>query len=113
MKKDIHPEWKETTVTCNSCGTTFKSHSTVDEITVEICSHCHPFYTGKQKLVDTAGRVDKFLARQAAAVSKKEASAKKPVKTGKTKVAAKDSAEQLKEIKQELEKDTVSVANKQ
>lgn len=60
MKANIHPSYKEITVTC-SCGNTFKTGSTMDEnLQVEICSACHPFYTGKQKLVDTAGRVDKF-----------------------------------------------------
>lgn len=57
----------ETKVTCSGCGTTFESRSTVPTIEVEICSQCHPFYTGKQKLVDTAGRVDKFMARRKAA----------------------------------------------
>src|SRR5689334_13602017 len=64
MKTGIHPEVFETTVHCNGCNTTFTTHSTVKAITVEICSNCHPFYTGKQKLVDTAGRVDKFEARR-------------------------------------------------
>ena len=63
MKATIHPEWVETKVTCLGCNTTFTSHSTVPEITVEICSQCHPFYTGKQKLVDTAGRVDRFRSQ--------------------------------------------------
>src|SRR5471030_696833 len=72
MKTGIHPEIFETVVHCNGCNTTFKSHSTVPEISVEICSNCHPFYTGKQKLIDTAGRVDKFKARQAAATQKAE-----------------------------------------
>ena len=59
MKKDIHPKYEEATVTC-VCGNTFKTRSTLPEISVEICSACHPFYTGKQKFVDTAGRVEKF-----------------------------------------------------
>ena len=63
MKTGIHPEYKKTKVTCTGCNTTFDSMSTVDEISVEICSNCHPFYTGKQKLVDTAGRVDRFRAQ--------------------------------------------------
>ena len=67
MKASIHPDYIETKVTCSGCGTTFDSHSTVSAIEVEICSQCHPFYTGKQKLVDTAGRVDKFMARRKAA----------------------------------------------
>jgi large subunit ribosomal protein L31 len=62
MKKDIHPNYGKSIVTC-SCGNTFETRSTVPEIHVEICSVCHPFYTGKQKLVDTAGRVDKFRSR--------------------------------------------------
>lgn len=59
MKKGIHPEYKDTVVTCG-CGETFKTRSTKAKINVEICSKCHPFYTGKQKLVDTLGRVQKF-----------------------------------------------------
>jgi large subunit ribosomal protein L31 len=59
MKKDIHPEYQESTVIC-ACGNTFKTRSTKKEIRVEICSQCHPFFTGKQKLVDSAGRVEKF-----------------------------------------------------
>ncbi len=60
MKADIHPQYNEITVTC-SCGNTFKTRSTLaEDLTVEVCSACHPFYTGKQKIVDSAGRVDKF-----------------------------------------------------
>ncbi len=59
MKKGIHPEYVETTVTCG-CGETFITRSTKSEIKVEICSKCHPFYTGKQKFVDSAGRVERF-----------------------------------------------------
>ena len=59
MRPKIHPKYVETTVTCG-CGETFKTHSTVPRIVVEVCSKCHPFYTGRQKLVDTAGRVEKF-----------------------------------------------------
>lgn len=105
MKKDIHPERKETTVFCNGCNTTFKTYSTQDKITVEICSNCHPFYTGKQKLVDVAGRVDKFKARQAAAVSKKQISksSKQEVTENKAAKPAADSTEKLKELKQKLE----------
>jgi len=63
MKANIHPQWVKTQVSCSTCGTTFMSYSTVPEIKVEICSNCHPFYTGKQKLIDTTGRVDKFRAK--------------------------------------------------
>jgi large subunit ribosomal protein L31 len=62
MKKDIHPKYNECTVTC-ACGESFKTISTEKEIKVEICSQCHPYFTGKQKLVDTGGRVDKFKKR--------------------------------------------------
>lgn len=63
MKPGIHPEYHEITVTC-ACGETFKTRSTKkDDLHVEICSACHPFFTGKQKLVDTAGRVDRFNRR--------------------------------------------------
>ncbi len=59
MKKDVHPEYQECGVTC-ACGNTFKTRSTKKEIRVEICSMCHPFFTGKQKFIDSAGRVEKF-----------------------------------------------------
>ena len=59
MKADIHPEYFETKVRC-ACGNEVQTHSTAKDIHVEICSNCHPFYTGKQKLVDTAGRIEKF-----------------------------------------------------
>lgn len=64
MKSGIHPETHEVTITC-ACGETFVSQSTKkgDTIKVEICSKCHPFFTGKQKLIDTGGRVDKFNKR--------------------------------------------------
>ncbi len=59
MKQGIHPDYNPATVVC-SCGNTFQTMSTVGEVHIEICSVCHPFYTGKQRLVDTAGRVDRF-----------------------------------------------------
>ncbi|MHB8869910.1 MAG: 50S ribosomal protein L31 [Thermoleophilia bacterium] len=59
MKTDIHPDYMETKVNC-SCGETFTTRSTLPEIKVEICSVCHPFYTGKQRLVDVGGRVERF-----------------------------------------------------
>lgn len=59
MKPDIHPEYKDVKVTC-ACGNTFDTRSTSDAIQTDICSACHPFFTGKQKFVDTAGRVEKF-----------------------------------------------------
>ena len=63
MKKDIHPQYYEINVTC-SCGNSFQINSTLkDDFSIEVCSACHPFYTGQQKIVDTAGRVDKFRKR--------------------------------------------------
>jgi large subunit ribosomal protein L31 len=65
MKASIHPEYQEITVTC-SCGNSFKTRSTVGhDLSLDVCSNCHPFYTGKQKMVDTAGRVDKFRKKYA------------------------------------------------
>ena len=64
MKTNIHPNYKKITATC-ACGAEFELGSVLDEIKVEICSACHPFFTGKQKLVDTAGRIEKFKQRYA------------------------------------------------
>ena len=62
MKEGIHPKYEQTTITC-ACGNVIETGSTRKDIRVEICSKCHPFYTGKQKLVDTGGRVDRFKRR--------------------------------------------------
>ncbi|MFV0352081.1 MAG: 50S ribosomal protein L31 [Oscillospiraceae bacterium] len=62
MKQGIHPKYETSTVNC-ACGNTFETRSTKPSIHVEVCSQCHPFYTGKQKLVDTGGRVDRFNKR--------------------------------------------------
>ncbi len=98
MKAGIHPTIHETKVHCNGCNTVFTTHSTVKEITVEICSNCHPFYTGKQKLVDTANRVAKFNARQAEATKRAE-----------TRAAATNAKTdpKLADIQTELAEDTV------
>ena len=64
MKEGIHPEYHDITVVC-ACGNTIHTRSTKKQTRIEICSNCHPFYTGKQKLVDTAGRVERFRARYA------------------------------------------------
>jgi len=73
MKKGIHPDYHEVTVAC-ACGNTFKTRSTFkgDILHIEICSHCHPFFTGKQKFVDSAGRVERFQ-RKYAGIRKSEA----------------------------------------
>ena len=62
MKAEIHPNYRKAEVHC-ACGNTFETRSTIGDIRVEICSACHPFFTGKQKLLDTEGRVDKFLSK--------------------------------------------------
>jgi large subunit ribosomal protein L31 len=64
MKKDIHPEYTDAVITC-ACGNEIRTRSTRPKIHVEICSQCHPFFTGKQKMVDTAGRVEKFRKKYA------------------------------------------------
>jgi large subunit ribosomal protein L31 len=70
MKQEIHPKYNEVTVTC-ACGNSFTTRSTLgEELHIEICSECHPFFTGKQKLVDTAGRVDRFNKRYQRAAQK-------------------------------------------
>lgn len=77
MKKGIHPEYKVCKITC-ACGNTFETRSTVGDIHVEICSNCHPFFTGKQKLVDTAGRVEKYMRKYK--ISEKQAESEKEEK---------------------------------
>ena len=66
MKADIHPKYFESVTATCACGATFSVGSTAEKITVEICSNCHPFYTGQDKVLDTTGRVDKFKKRLAA-----------------------------------------------
>ena len=78
MKDQIHPKYEKCKVTC-ACGNTFETRSTVGDISVEICSNCHPFFTGKQKLVDTAGRVEKYMKKYKLNQQKQEA--KKEEKT--------------------------------
>jgi len=96
MKKDIHPQYfKEAKVTC-ACGNSFEVGSTVENISVEICSACHPFYTGKQKLVDTARRVDKF--------KKKIEAAKDATRSKKDKKAKQKEIQASKKVKVKTEK---------
>ncbi|MEE9514586.1 MAG: 50S ribosomal protein L31 [Candidatus Brocadiales bacterium] len=80
MKENIHPKYVETTVLCG-CGETFKTRSTKPKIVVEICSKCHPFYTGKQKLVDTTGKVERFKRRYK--IKEKAEAAPEAAETGK------------------------------
>ncbi|HUQ63684.1 MAG TPA: 50S ribosomal protein L31 [Acidimicrobiales bacterium] len=70
MKTDIHPPYTDASVRC-SCGNTFTTRSTKDDLHVELCNECHPFFTGKQKLVDTGGRVERFERRYGARSKKK------------------------------------------
>ncbi|MBD3361012.1 50S ribosomal protein L31 [Candidatus Peregrinibacteria bacterium] len=93
MKKDIHPDYQDIKFTC-ACGAEFTAGSTIKEnFKTEICSNCHPFYTGKQKLVDTSGRVDKFMEKMKRAQEMGEKKVKK-VEKGKSKKAAKESAKE-------------------
>jgi large subunit ribosomal protein L31 len=71
LKEKIHPKYFETTITC-ACGNVIHTRSTVKDIRVEICSNCHPFFTGKQKLIDTAGRVERFRRKYRSLEEKKE-----------------------------------------
>jgi large subunit ribosomal protein L31 len=71
MKTDIHPKYIEATVRC-SCGNTFTTRSTKDDIHLELCNECHPFFTGKQKLVDSGGRVERFQKRYAKSGARKK-----------------------------------------
>jgi len=74
MKKGIHPNYKRSTITC-ICGNIFETRSTLGDLKVEICSKCHPFYTGKQKLVDSAGRVERFQKKYGKKPKEAEAAA--------------------------------------
>ncbi len=94
MKKDIHPEYFEDAVIKCACGSTYKVGSTLKEISVELCSNCHPFYTGKQKIIDTARRVEKFETRLG----------KKVEKITKKKVKRQKRDELKKEKREEAEK---------
>jgi large subunit ribosomal protein L31 len=70
MKKDIHPKFVDSVIKC-ACGATFETKSTEKEIRVEICSSCHPFFTGKQKLLDTAGRIERFKRKYGDKINQK------------------------------------------
>lgn len=80
MKKNIHPNYEKSIVQC-ACGNNWETKSTIPSIKIELCSACHPFFTGKQKLIDTAGRVDRFKARVEAATKSQDALAAKKIKT--------------------------------
>ena len=98
MKTAIHPKWfAQAKVTC-SCGNTFMTGSTKEEIKVEVCSSCHPFFTGQQKFVDTLGRVEKFQAKQKAASGKENVSKKQKILLKKI-AEAKEEAARPKSLK--------------
>lgn len=86
MKKEIHPKYAKSTITC-ACGNVIKTRSTVPEVRIEICSNCHPIFTGKQKLVDTEGRVDRFksLFETSQELQKQKTTKKKRVRKQKAK----------------------------
>jgi len=95
MKKDTHPEYyKKAKITC-ACGSSFEVGSTTEKIETELCSNCHPFYTGKQKLVDTARRVEKFQAKA------KKAEAAQAVRKGRTSKTVKRKEKKIKKDKTE------------
>ena len=100
MKKDTHPKYYDNCKVSCVCGHTFTTGSTEPEIKVELCSQCHPFYTGKQKLVDTARRVEKFEAKVKAKDSKAEIKGKKVKRAARAKVrAAKEVVVKTKDMK--------------
>lgn len=84
MKSDIHPNWNHNAVVNCSCGNTFTTGSMQDSLTVDICSKCHPFFTGEMKFVDRQGRVDKFMQKMQAAQSKQKELSSKKKKTQKS-----------------------------
>ena len=87
MKEGIHPETNETTITC-TCGTVYNTRTTVKAIRIGICAACHPFYTGEQRFVDTAGRIDKFAQRYGSTSSTRRAKPKAEVAPAKAEVAS-------------------------
>jgi len=118
MKTGIHPKTQKATATC-SCGASFIFESTATAIKTEVCSACHPFYTGKQKLVDTAGKVDKFRARMKAAkdstASKKKSKISESVRTAAAassvaRSSAVDSAKMVKKVKSAVTKREIQKA---
>ncbi len=99
MKKDIHPEYRMTTVRCH-CGHEFEAGSTKENISIEICSQCHPFYTGKQKLVDSAGRIERFRRKYGDYL-------------GKNKQEVEEKKETKKDVKEEVKEEAKKEAEKE
>lgn len=109
MKKGIHPDYVESTVVC-SCGNTFKTRSTSPELRVELCSQCHPFYTGKQKFVDAGGRVQRFADKFGKAAEK--AAEREAAEKAARQKAHEDSLKAAREAKAAKEADRVTRAAK-
>lgn len=107
MKNDVHPKYNDAATFSCECGNVVTAGSTLESYKVEICSACHPFYTGKQKLVDSAGRVEKFKAKQEAAKAEKKTD--KISETGKKEKGKENyiSLDKIKEIKEKEEKKAV------
>jgi large subunit ribosomal protein L31 len=82
VKATIHPKNFETTIVCSTCGTNWPTHSTKQNMRVDICSHCHPFYTGEQRIVDTAGQVDRFMKRLQTSQSQQAEAARRRARLG-------------------------------
>ena len=112
MKKDIHPEYGMTTVRCH-CGHEFEAGSTKKNISIEICSQCHPFYTGKQKLVDSAGRIERFRRKYGDYLGKNKEEAKEVVQEEVKEVVQEEAQEVVKkEAKKEAKKEPKKKATK-
>lgn len=111
MKKDIHPQYQDIIFSC-ACGASFLAGSTIQkEFKTEICSACHPFYTGKQKLIDSSGRVDKFLAKMKKAQAVAEKNVKK-VKKGSEEAVIEETVEETKPTATEEAETTATTAKK-
>lgn len=101
MKKDIHPKYyPNTKVTC-SCGASFEIGSTIPELKVEICSNCHPIYTGKKKFIDTAGRLEKFMAKMEKSKKMQEEISKRATKKATDKTKEKVEQPEAKDLNNE------------
>ena len=112
MKKDIHPEYGMTTVRCH-CGHEFEAGSTKKNISIEICSQCHPFYTGKQKLVDSAGRIERFRRKYGDYLGKNKEEAKEVVQEEAKEVVQEEAKEVVQEeVKEKAKKEVKKEAKK-
>lgn len=101
MKQGIHPKWQDCVVTC-SCGNSFTTSGSEPSMQVDICSACHPFFTGEMKFIDRKGRVDSFIQKQKAAKARQEAEASKAKKAAKKQAEQKSYKQILREQKDEM-----------